>query len=150
MIVDRGMEDFLKSLSGAESSTKVGVFEGSRIDSHLTNAEIVIINEFGGESSGGHPIPSRALIRGTMDRDKKAIRRTLIKQAKNIVDGKKTPSKAMDFVGRSMVKRFKKTIDKGTGMVRNAPMTIALKGFDQPFFETGTVRDAFEHKPGDA
>lgn len=99
-------------------------------------AEIAIWNEYGTST-----IPERSFFRSTLDRKAWDYDLKLNKMIDDVIRGKTTLYKGLMRFGRSVVKDIQNTIDRFT-VPRNAPSTIARKGFDQPLIETGAMRDA--------
>lgn len=139
---DKGWTAFIKRMIQMKGATvKVGVLakEGAEHEegSPLTKAEIAAVLEFG--TKDGH-IPARPALRSTFDEKRDAIRALSAKLMVGIVDGKVGVKQAMDILGAFLANATKGKITEGEGIPPpNAPSTIAAKGSDRPWVNTGAV-----------
>ena len=62
-----------------------------------------------------------------------------------ILEGKSTFAQEYASVGKFLVKDTKDFIDDWS-TPPNAPLTVALKGFNDPLIESGTMRDSVEYR----
>jgi hypothetical protein len=106
----------------------------------LTVATVAYMNEYG---SGN--IPERSFMRSALFDNRKKIKKTLAKLAKNVLDGKMSGKKALGLVGASIATMFRKKIQDGVAPA-NAPSTIAAKGSDHTLIDIGQMRDSIDYE----
>jgi hypothetical protein len=109
--------------------------------SPLTMAEIAAILEFGTQDGR---IPPRSVARSTFDAKREELvrlGRTLIER---VLDGKITVKQALNAMGATLANEMKRKITEGAGVPPpNAASTVAVKGSDRPWVDTGALLNAF-------
>ena len=83
-------------------------------------------------------IPPRPFIRFTYNHYKDEWQSLIRRQIVLLMDGKTTARSLMNAVGRRISNDIKRTI-KQMQSPRNAPLTVARKGFDDPLIDTGKL-----------
>ena len=136
VVIDRGwnrMRQRVEALDGHGVDT--GLYDGR-------SAEIGYYNEFGPDR-----IPSRPFMRRSIDVRRNEVRAEMVRTAQAVAFGGTSPATALGDLGQWMEDRIKDIIDRSpTWAVPNAPLTVALKGFDHPLIETGEMQDSVEHR----
>jgi phage gpG-like protein len=101
-------------------------------------ATVALYNEFGTRSTPGHAgMPARSFIRGTLFEKRAEISEFIAEAMGAVVSGRKEALDAIASVGRFVAKLVKTRIETTSHWAkRNAPATIARKGFDRPLHET--------------
>jgi len=125
----------LKALDGLRLD--VGYFAGiGTTDSKFTLPEIAAVQEFGTKDGR---IPERSFMRTTFDKFRLIYNEQFVEQGFLAALGKKDPEKALLSVGNNYKSDV---VNKITGIRnrKNAPSTIAKKGFDNPLIHTGIMR----------
>jgi len=104
-------------------------------------ARVARINEYGATINRGEykiVIPARPFMRLAAVRIKAKGPDTLNKIAKGMANGKIDPKQGMAQIGMFMEAEIVDSIKNG-GWEKNAPSTIARKGFDKPLIDTGQM-----------
>lgn len=132
-------------LASENLESRTGWFEGQNYgpeNNYLPIAQVADWNESGttGGQKNGRGIPSRPFIRTLFKGLKRnfAFQGMMRKNLKAVLDGQMTWNSFYGHSGRFIKQRLKDTIKKWT-LPRNAPATIANKGFNDPLVETGTM-----------
>ena len=102
-------------------------------------AAIARIQEHGAEIKRGDStitIPARPFMRKAAEDFKQQRKAVQDRIAKRVIDGKITQEQALGQLGEFMAGLIAKSIKNG-GWPKNAPSTIAGKGFDKPLIDTG-------------
>lgn len=120
----------------------VGYFAGQKGsgNSKFLMPEIAAVQEF-----GSHPrkrfnrVPERSFMRTTFDKFRRVYSLGLAREGFRAALGRQTPQRALLKVGEDY---RSDVVNKITGIrsPRNAPRTIAGKGFDNPLIHTGLMR----------
>ena len=135
--VDLGAERLIeqvKRLDGARID--VGLFEGDVDEEGKSLAVIGAIQEFGSPAAN---IPKRPWLgRATRENQSKWQQR-FQEVAFAIISGRSNALRMMTAFGDKIAKDVRRTINAIT-TPRNAPSTVARKGFDDPLVETGLMR----------
>lgn len=141
-IIDRGWKRIEREMKLANNSfTKIGLQENATNKEGEDLVEIAATNEFG---DPGRRIPERSFIRSTTDEVRPEAFRLMKTGLGRIIDGKTSARKVLGKVGLFMETKIKKKItDLRTPP--NAPLTIALKGSDNPLIDTGQLRQSIRH-----
>ena len=120
-------------IKAARARVDVGYFDGKpHPKTGETEATVAAINEFGVESLN---IPERPFMAATA-RDTKVGERLAIEVKRNLF--KQRSKFNWKAIGRFYAKEVSTTIRDFSQPV-NAPLTISLKGFNNPLVETGTL-----------
>ena len=124
--------------------TTCGLHEDEKYDVTLFVAYIGAIQDFGLPNKKP-PIPSRPWMRSWFDKNLKNIKEKTKKILENILDGYITVKEGIEQLGFYGSTELKQSIVKWS-MPPNAPLTILLKGFNDPLIDTGQMRDTVNHK----
>ncbi len=143
MIKLKSNEKFFKTLEMFDDivGTEVGVFsDGSTYsDNDLTTADSALIQELGSDKLN---IPSRPFISDEYFDKIDYIESELIH--KLFVN---TPFEIIDKINPFLKDEMKSRIDNSKKYYEhNAPLTIQMKGFDLPLFETGKMQSDIDSK----
>ena len=102
-------------------------------------SDVLAINHFGSET-----IPPRPVLRMGAERIagkfvKERLKAYMTDVIRNPKDAKRLETVLLQDMGRQAVAEAKKIIENGGDLQRNAPSTIAKKGFNHPLYEDGTL-----------
>jgi hypothetical protein len=122
-----------------QSNVGLSVAQVARWNEYGTTRSVTITGEDGKpkETRVEH-VPARPFMRFAMalfNRDKTDLQRKI---AKNIMDGKISPMQGLAQIGLAMEGKIVMSIKTGPWS-RNAPSTVAAKGFDSPLRDTGQM-----------
>lgn len=136
------LKKFLAKVTKQKARVDVGFFPDATYTDGTKVAEVAVANEYGDLTH-----PPRPFMQPTFNNQKSKWQKVLantISQQKNNIDVKK----ALTTVGVVAQDDIKDSIDEWAknGTPRNAPATIAKKGFDAPLIETGQMRDSVHFK----
>lgn len=139
---DTGWVEFFKRAASVARAgkVKVGFLDGgpgaeTHPGSDLTIAQIAAILEFGTEDG---TIPERSILRATFDKRRKDVEEMAAKLVGQVLDGKITDQQALGLLGAWFAAEVKKYVTAGAHVQpENAPSTIAQKGSDRPWVDTG-------------
>lgn len=147
---DVGLKKVLKQIEKTSAlKLRVGVVGAKAAertaDGRLTNAENAVIQMFG--LAGPPGSPARDFLNQPF-RDKKSRIATILRRvAGRIVKLQETPEMALDWAGKELAEIPKTAIDfSPRNMPRNAPVTVARKGFDHPLVETRGLQQSISHR----
>ena len=143
----------MKSLESKE--VEWGFLEGQHSKADMSYAALAALLEYGSRNpEGGYHIPPRPAFRDLI-----AKLRTNHKQFELVVQGElskfiekplENPNKLLQLSGQHLVNRYQNNMEfwlvSGSKNTHNAPYTIEMKGFDQPFVETGELIDNVKFK----
>lgn len=90
-------------------------------------------------------IPARSFLRSTFDAHNKEWQEVMTKGVKAIIDGKMTANQVIGRTGRLMRAEIKKGI-RAKKSPANAPLTVAVKGKDDPLEDTGKLRSSIHYR----
>ena len=122
-------------LKAARSHVEVGFFDGRpHPKTGETVATVAAINEFGVAELN---IPERPFMAATARTTKVGVR--MATELKHAIDNPRLSFK-WGQIGSFYADEIKTTIENFS-QPGNAPLTISLKGFDNPLVETGYMRD---------
>lgn len=144
-IDDRRLKQIQRTLIKAASKhLEVGFFGGKPhpADPSMTVASIAAIQEFGAPAA---KIPERPFMQTTVRET--TVSKVLAQSIRNIVRGVNTPIThgIWGVAGVHMSKEMSRTITNFS-FPPNAPVTVEIKGFDDPLIETGHMRDSVEYR----
>lgn len=123
-------------IKAARSHVDVGYFDARpHPKTGETEATVAAINEFGVPSLN---IPERPFMAATSRTT--AVGFKIASEMKLALAGAKNPSSIWGSIGGFYAKEVSLTIE-GFSQPPNAPLTISLKGFDNPLVETGHMKD---------
>lgn len=89
-------------------------------------------------------IPPRAAFRWTIDHNEQDWFQYTGKLVADILRNKATAQDLYEHLGNRIANDFKKTIEKWE-KPKNAPLTVANKGFDNPLIDTGKLHDSITY-----
>ena len=101
-------------------------------------SDVLAWNQYGAETIPPRPVCRMAAER-TVQRNKKRLRAFLHNSIVNPRDAKRNEEQVLTSLGQQAVAEAKRIIEQGNGLRRNAPATVAKKGFNKPLFETGEL-----------
>lgn len=146
-VVDRdlGFKDLMDVFSDLEGTTSVYVGVPGTADDYKDGANQVLVasvNEFG--SSDGR-IPERSFLRSTVDEKAQEYSALLAKLVGQAVDGKITPTQALDRLGLTVERDVKRKI-VDLKEPPNAERTIEQKKSSNPLIDTGQLRQSITYE----
>ena len=122
---------------------KLGALPGT-YENGMKYSDVLAINHYGAPL-----IPPRPVLRMAAERlSQKFVKERLEEYLSNIVeyskrgrvqDVKRAEVVFLQDLGRQAVAEAKRIIENGGELQRNAPATIAKKGFNKPLYETGEL-----------
>ena len=123
-------------IKAARSHVEVGYFDGRpHPKTGESEATVAAINEFGVPSLN---IPERPFMAATARNT--AVGMKIASEIKFALTGAKNPSSIWSPIGGFYAREVSLVIE-GFSQPPNAPLTISLKGFDDPLVETGHMKD---------
>src|SRR5690625_1095614 len=147
MVINKKRWERMKKnlLTGSRKSAQVGWFIGQHhAGSDLPMAQIASWLEYGHRNGGifeGTITPPRPFMRAGFIvylRDNPEIAAITAAQIRHVMEGKKTWTAAYSTIATKMAEALKMIMESWNDP-RNSPMTVALKGFDNPLIETGEL-----------
>ena len=103
-------------------------------------SDVMRWNHFGTETIPPRPVLRIAAEKMTGGEEfKKAMAAYLKNILVNPKDADALEKELLRKIGRQSVAEAKRIINAGTELQRNAPATVARKGFDKPLYETGLM-----------
>lgn len=137
----------VRGLTNVEGNvTEVGLFGDTKL------VQIAKENEFGDapKSNRNYPIPERSFLRFVFDKDLDKNSKLLMQGIDDIITGKRTSFKVLDDVGDEVATSIKKFIlsDHYKFSKPNHPITIKIKGHDNPLIQIGKIFSLITHKVG--
>ena len=102
-------------------------------------SDVLAINHYGTETIPPRPVMRMAAERISEKFIKERLRAYVINVARNPKDAKRLETVLLQDMGRQAVTEAKKIIENGGELQRNAPATIAKKGFNKPLYENGDL-----------
>lgn len=145
------LDQLINDLSTQKAEVKVGFWdEGERHPrSGESSPDIAHINNFGGEAADGDSyIPRRPFFDEAIRKGELALQDAVAEAVHDIMSGKVRMKAAMMDVGQEFFNELYRTLRAGR-FLGNAPMTIAMKGFDRPLYETGWLLSQIKIKLGE-
>lgn len=148
MVARKGIQDIdrgYRSMRGnldlmANSYTQVGVQAGTKESDGVTDlVTVAAANEF-----GTHTIPERSFMRSTFDEDKAQLGEIKDREARAIMDGKKTVEESLALIGLYHAGRIQAKIHSHPPPA-NAPETIARKGSSGTLIDSGQLVQSITH-----
>lgn len=133
-----------------------GFLSGTHSQADMSYAALAFLLEFGrrSESSSGWDIPPRPAFRQSISalRQSESFRKMLSGGLSTYMteSGTGALSAFLDRTGRYLQNSYEESMVNwkvnGTMYQHNAPMTIRLKGFDQPYVETGELTQNVQYQ----
>lgn len=112
-------------------------------------SDVLAYNHYGTETIPPRPVMRMAAERVSEKFIKERLRAYMINVTRNPKDAKRLETVLLQDMGRQAVKEAKKIIENGGELQRNAPATIAKKGFNRPLFETGELVKKLSYEVGE-
>ena len=100
---------------------------------------------------GTETIPPRPVLRIAAERlagkfEKERMKAYMTNVIRNPRDAERLETVLLQDLGRQAVAEAKRIIDSGRELQRNAPSTVAKKGFDKALFETGELQKKLSYE----
>lgn len=144
-----GLKSHLKHMKALEiKSADVGYFSGRHSKANMSYAELAALLEYGSRSSqGGYAIPPRPALRDLASKMRASSAEFEADLSKVIMSYIENNSASTSYLMNETANHFKKRYQYnmynwryvGSQNKNNAPLTIALKGFNRPYEETGEL-----------
>lgn len=151
-----GLTDLKKRLKKLDKKQlEWGFLEGNHSQADMSYAALAGILEWGARSSkGGWAIPPRPAFTNlvnSLESSHKAYELAVQKLYTEFVLGQtKSPDRILKASGEHITSRHENTMEYwivgGSQYTSNAPLTVELKGFDQPFMDTGELVQNITYK----
>jgi hypothetical protein len=138
--IDRGLNNILAELEKANKlEVVVGILSDARNDGESI-AAYAQANEFGTSK-----IPARPFMGTTIDENSQAIKTVIDKQYQNIVEGRKTTTQSLTYVGEWVKSKIQNTIKNRDFLPALKPSTVAAKkGSTKTLVDTGALINAVQ------
>ena len=109
-------------------------------------SDVLAWNHFGSDT-----IPPRPVLRIAAERlagkfVKERMKAYMTNVIRNPRDAERLETVLLQDLGRQAVAEAKRIIDSGRELQRNAPSTVAKKGFDKALFETGELQKKLSYE----
>lgn len=139
-----------RMLNPKERSVDVGWFSEAKYDNGIPVAWIALLNEYGYVTSGKYkgyhpPRPFFRTFWQAYSTTEIATKLHIIPLVQQVSLGKMTWNQLYKEVGDNLVKLVKERI-VDYKIPRNSPLTISLKGFDDPLIETKTMLNTIRYR----
>jgi hypothetical protein len=136
--VDKSVWNKLKkNLIKDDVELRIGFFEGSRYGPENDNLPVAQVAKWNNE--GTEKAPPRAFMKDWADTLKTNMYKSYLNDAvKSIYEGSSTYSAQYQILGPVFREDLQETIERWT-TPPNAPLTIELKGFNNPLIDTETM-----------
>lgn len=142
----------MKKLQGR--SVDWGFLGGTHAGSGLTYASLASILEYGAVNNNGNTIPPRPAFGdfvNNLEASHKQYELAVQKPFSDYVEGKvSTPEKILDTSGQHLTSRHQTKMEfwivSGSDNTSNAPLTVSLKGFNQPFVDSGELVESVDYR----
>lgn len=118
---------------------RLGALPGT-YDNGETYADVLEYNHYGTETIPPRPVLRMAAEKLSAKFVKERLKAYMLNSLRNPKDAKRLEVVFLQDLARQSVKEAKRMIDNGGELQRNAPATIAKKGFDKPLYETGELK----------
>ena len=134
--------DLRKKFKKKKKYVEVGLLGNKKHeDSELTVAEVGFYNEFGTEK-----IPERSFMRRTIIEKKKAIKASITKLSKLIVEKKLDEKQALGLLGEQTSGFIKKTIIAVKSPIESPQTLLKKKGVSNPLIDTSQMLNSITWK----
>lgn len=133
---------------GSHLAAKIGFFQDSTYGPENDNLTVAQVAQW--QEEGNEKIPMRPFIRsGFMEKiqQKKWITSEVIRWIDDIAMGRSTWTAMYNKLGPVFVKMMQKEIEDWK-IPMNAPLTVQLKGFNDPLIDTGKMLDSVDYLLG--
>lgn len=145
------LDSLISQIGKGPDKVKIGFFdEGERHPrTGESSPDIAAINNFGGESlDGASKIPRRPFFDEAIRKGELELEDIVSSSVYALLSGRESLKDSLEDIGNEMFRQLFRTIRSGQ-FVENADLTIAMKGFDRPLFETGWLLTQIKIKLGD-
>lgn len=151
----KGLDELKKNVKKLDKrSIDWGFLEGTHSGSGLTYASLASILEYGAINNNGNSIPPRPAFGdfvNSLQASPKQYELAVQKHFSDLVTGAvKTPEKILEVSGEHLTSRHKTKMEYwivgGSSNIRNAPLTVSLKGFNQPFVDSGELVESVDYR----
>lgn len=142
---DFGFKDLLSALDDMDGEISVLVGVPGTAEEYKDGANQVLVasvNEFGSDDGR---IPERSFLRSTVDEKSNDYAALLAKLVGQVVDGKITPTQALDRLGLTVERDVKRKIVE-IKEPPNAASTIRMKKSSNPLVDTGQLRQSITYE----
>lgn len=143
------IDKMIKDLSNSPTAeVHVGFFDdGERHPRSKESAPVIAeMNNFGNESKN---IPPRPFIRDANNRAELIMEDETVKSVNRWLQGKDSVEEVIFDLGMELYSQWHSVLERAPAMYRqNSPVTIRLKGFDAPLYETGWLLTQIKVKKG--
>lgn len=132
-------------LAGIDLELRVGAFEDSKYGPENDNLQVAQVMQFNEEGTDKNPV--RPFIRvGFMGPVRRGAYDEYFKESiAKIAEGKSTFLNEYKLIGK-MAKTDMQEVIQDWSTPPNSPITIDLKGFNNPLIDTGTMHDSVDFK----
>lgn len=151
----KGLDELKKNVKKLHGkSIDWGFLGGTHQGSGLTYASLASILENGAINNSGNTIPPRPafgdLVNG-LQASTKQLELALQKPFSDLVTGaSNNPDEILDTAGGHLTSRHKAKMEfwivGGSQNTSNAPLTVSLKGFNQPFVDSGELVESVDYR----
>ncbi len=150
-----GIKDLKKRVQKLNGrSVDWGFLEGTHQGSGLTYASLASILEYGAVNNNGNTIPPRPAFGdfvNSLQASHKQYELAVQKHFGDYVEDKVgSPEKILEVSGEHLTSRHKTRMEfwivGGSQNTSNAPMTVSLKGFNQPFVDSGELVESVDYR----
>jgi hypothetical protein len=147
--VDKSSWEKMKKdlLKGNQEELRVGIVEPTYYGSDNDNLSVAQVWQWQEEGLPAQNIPTRPAIRvGFMAPIKKGLYDSyFVESIQRIAEGKSTFKQEYTRIGVMAKADLKEAVELWDSP-RNAPMTVDLKGFDNPLIDSGLLYDSIDFK----
>lgn len=145
---DKMWEKIKKDLLAASKvgELEVGFWPEDRYGPENDNLPVAQVAKWNNEGEG---VPKRGFFTQTLTApiERKEKNAFFFASIDRIVTGKSSFLEEYNFIGKTLANELKQSIITWS-IPPNAPLTIELKGFNNPLIETGLMRDSVKYKIG--
>jgi hypothetical protein len=124
---------------------KLGALPGSYENGEKIS-DVLAYNHFGTETIPPRPVLRMAAERLSAKFVKERLEEYMTNVRRNPKDAKRLETVFLQDLGRQTITEAKKIIDSGGELQRNAPATVAKKGFNKPLFERGELQKKLSYE----
>ena len=134
-------------LKGTQEELRVGIVEPTYYGSDNDNLSVAQVWQWQEEGLPAQNIPTRSAIRvGFMSPIKKGLYDSyFVESIQRIAEGKSTFKQEYTKIGVMAKVDLKEAVEQWDSP-RNSPITVELKGFDNPLIDSGLLYDSIDFK----
>ncbi len=150
-----GLKSLHKKLSTLESKeVEWGFLEGNHSTAKMPYAELASMLEWGTRGASGYVIPPRPAFTDLTSKLRTSHIRyeSVVKHhfANFLENPNESPYKIWNISGEHLKGRYQESMEfwviNGSQNTSNAPFTVEMKGFDQPYVDTGELIQNVQYK----